>query len=500
MILNDLTPTATLEQVAESLQGLSKELSKASPLMREKAILEATERLVELGLKRYKKLVRVALDFKKKGRKSLDGLTTNVIFPNSLTPNDIQTGEMLYREKEKNEKGFVEKNVGGGVTQNPWTFKEVISKLTEGLEVIDTEGVRIVLATVVSHYIRGDNRLPMWLLVVGPPSSGKTEMITMLKQHPQVYALSELTPKTLVSGMDVEKVASGEDPSLLLKLKDNILAVKDLTTMLSMNRDDKRAIFGQLREVFDGSYKKVFGTGQTVDWEGHMTFLAGVTAEIDRQWLMIQALGPRFLFLRLQLDSRDSVSLKALKVHKKWKEELTDGVGSYFRNLPYGVPPELSEEQIHQTAALANLISKARSVVQHDKDGDVEEVYEAEMPARIVKQMASLLQALAMTEARREIDDTDMQALVRVGFDTLPPRRAWILKSLIKANRPLTVGEMRKGSAFDFHVLDQAAGDMKGLEVLEEGVNDSKTITYTIHPSLSNAISLLRPFFSPGES
>lgn len=492
MIMNELTRESTLEQVAEAIQGLAKQLAKASPLLRAKSIIDAQERLVELGLKRYKGLVKVGLEMKK-GKKSMTSQSQMPDFPNSLNYNEIPRENVRTEVYIKNEYG---KSVGGGVEQNPWTFKEVISKLKEGLEFIDAEGVRVVLATIISHYIRGDNRLPVWLLIVGPPSSGKTEMITMLKQHPQVYALSELTSRTLVSGMDIEKVTSGEDPSLLLKLKDNIIAVKDLTTMLSMDKDGKKAIFGQLREVFDGSYKKVFGTGQTVDWEGYLSFIAGVTAEIDRQWLMIQSLGPRFLFLRLKLDDRETVSNKALRVHTKWKQELTDGVGSYFRNLPYGEPPELDEDRIHQTAALADLISKARSVVMHDRDGDIEEIFEAEMPARIVKQMASLLIGLAMSEARSEINDEDVQALVRIGMDTLPPRRAWIIHAILRAGKPLTVAEMRKSSPFDFHVLDQAAQDLKGLEVLEEGVNDSKTITYSIHPSLQYAIDLLRPFFT----
>ena len=74
-------------------------------------------------------------------------------------------------------------------------------------------------------------------------------MLNGLKGMEGTFWLSELTENTLLSGLD-EK--GKPEPSLLMKLKDEVLIFKDFTTILSMPRDRLRAILAQLREIYDG--------------------------------------------------------------------------------------------------------------------------------------------------------------------------------------------------------------------------------------------------------
>src|SRR4051812_42252631 len=118
MTLSELTQTSTLEQVAEAIQGLAKQLSKSSPLMRAKVEMEAQERLVELGLKKYKKLVKVGLELRK-GKSQGRALTENVNFPNSLNYNTYSTETVRYKVEEKNIEGEKEINGEGGTPPIP---------------------------------------------------------------------------------------------------------------------------------------------------------------------------------------------------------------------------------------------------------------------------------------------------------------------------------------------------------------------------------------------
>ena len=74
-----------------------------------------------------------------------------------------------------------------------------------------------------------------------------------------------------------------------------ILAFKDLTTVLTMHREARAQIIGQLREVADGKTEKSFGNGLRVEWEGKLGLIAGVTPVIDEQHAFLPVMGERFV-------------------------------------------------------------------------------------------------------------------------------------------------------------------------------------------------------------
>ena len=108
---------------------------------------------------------------------------------------------------------------------------------------------------------------PLWAFLIASPSMGKTETIDACHSVDDTYMLSSLTPQTLASGWDREdewvkenlKGVKGfknvkEDASLLWKLTDKTVLMKDFTSVLTMHRDKRSEIFGQLREIYDGAY------------------------------------------------------------------------------------------------------------------------------------------------------------------------------------------------------------------------------------------------------
>ena len=91
----------------------------------------------------------------------------------------------------------------------------------------DSEVPEIILATVVANQLKGP---PVWLMLISPPSSGKTIALEPLDALPNTKLLSKLTEKTLLSGMPDQ---NGKPASLLLQLGPKpTLVVKDLGTML----------------------------------------------------------------------------------------------------------------------------------------------------------------------------------------------------------------------------------------------------------------------------
>lgn len=182
----------------------------------------------------------------------------------------------------------------------------VLAAFDELLLMPDHGAILVALAGVVANYASGD---VVWPLLVGPPGCGKSEIVTATTKAPGVWALSSLTPQTLLSGFE----RKGEPASLLLQIGDfGILAFKDLTTVLTMAREAKGQIIGQLREVADGKTEKSFGNGLRLEWEGKLGLIAGVTPVIDEQHSFLAIMGERFLLYRMPEVSRRDLARRAL--------------------------------------------------------------------------------------------------------------------------------------------------------------------------------------------
>ena len=165
----------------------------------------------------------------------------------------------------------------------------------------DFQAIRIVLGAIQSHYLNlGD---PAWLFVVAPPGTGKTTMGIMgAAGLREVVSLSDFTESTFLSGFH-----GHQQPGLLEKLGHTqsvgnvhtttgnaIFLAKDFTTVLTMRREKRGVILGQLREIHDGEFKRDFGTGVSKIWRGRVTIIAAVTPVLDRHYSIFSTLGERF--------------------------------------------------------------------------------------------------------------------------------------------------------------------------------------------------------------
>jgi hypothetical protein len=186
------------------------------------------------------------------------------------------------------------------------TLTDVHEAVGRWLRLPSFDGLDVALATVIANRMDGD---PLWLFLVAPPSGSKTEIIRALTDVPNIYPLSSLTAQTFASGFE----RRGVETSLLPKLDGRVLTLKDFGTVLTMYREKRAEILAQLREIYDGSFKKEFGNGKSVDWAGKVGLLAGCTPVIDRGDSAVnQALGERFLIYRLRSEPGTGVARRAM--------------------------------------------------------------------------------------------------------------------------------------------------------------------------------------------
>lgn len=289
----------------------------------------------------------------------------------------------------------------------------------------DLQAARIILGTAFAHYIPDTN--PIWMFVVGPPSSGKTAItITALsglqgmfgdgnkwgqredgggdseidimtapqalkendhyKHDEAVEILSTINPNTFLS----HQIGGGkgkDDPGLLEQISQapptlekggarkivtgNLLClVPDFTVMASMRRDIRGEIMGQLRRIYDGQFEKKIGTRQTKIWMGKMSMLAATTPVIDKYTSIDSALGERFIQLNWR-SSRDigrGVFTLQMMMRKAAGFKVKGPLQELTKDLFYENEAKLvilpfNSPVLDRFAALAELISDARSSV-----------------------------------------------------------------------------------------------------------------------------------------
>jgi hypothetical protein len=294
----------------------------------------------------------------------------------------------------------------------------------------DYELVDVALATVAANLLPCD---PLWLFLVGPPSSGKTEVIGSLGGVSHVFPLSSLTPQTFASGFESK---SGET-SLLPRLHGKTLTMKDFGTVLTMYREKKAEILAQLREIYDGSFSKRWGNGKALDWTGKVGLLAGVTPIIDREYSLNQVLGERFLLYRVTGAAPNEIALRALRQTdaKRQRQRLREIVAAFFTEMPHE-PPSIPEPVLQALVALAVLAARARSPVFFDIRNEIDFVPPPESPGRIAKQLGVLAQALALVRGAPVVDVAAYTTVARIAQDTMPAQRRTMLDVVLDADHP----------------------------------------------------------------
>lgn len=333
-------------------------------------------------------------------------------------------------------------NVSVAAPKPTITLQDVRDAYKTYLLIDDDAVIDAPLAAHVAHGFAESEAVA--LVVVGPSSSVKTEVVCPLGS-PKIkgHSISDLTSKTLVSGWRSSK----GNASLLNTLHDNVLVIKDLTTILSGRADERAKVLGQLREILDGSYQQEWGNGESIDWTGKLSVVAACTPVLDQHHAAIAQLGTRFLYIRTAIDDPNAIALKAMKdgaaskqARANAKQVVVDFLGQ-FLPVPLntiGLPDEHCDKLAHWATFLAT----ARTPVIRDSYGrEIVEAPVVEGPARAVKQLHQLAAARARLDGRRTIEGADLAFATRIAWDSIPLLRARVLASVLK-KREVTIKDV----------------------------------------------------------
>lgn len=334
---------------------------------------------------------------------------------------DPATGEVL--------EDAAEPQLEEGPEPVPLTEAEAVFRRWLGPE-YDLDAMRAVVATAAAERLDGD---PLWLLVLSGSGNAKTETVQALDGIAATITSTVSSPGALLSGTSRRERSKDATGGLLAKMGPRgVLVIKDVTSILSMNRDTRAEVLAALREVYDGRWSRNLGSdgGQTLEWSGRLALIGAVTTAWDTAHAVIASMGDRFVVLRMDSSTgRQAAGRRAIANtghETAMRAELAAAVAGVLAGMD-PTPVELTESEAAALLSAADLVTLARTAVEFDYRGDVIDAHAPEMPTRFAKQLAQVVRGAVAVGMTR---DDALRLAVRCARDSMPPLRLAIVDDL----------------------------------------------------------------------
>jgi hypothetical protein len=309
----------------------------------------------------------------------------------------------------------------------------------------DTDALDVMLAVAAVEKFNDFSDL-VWLLLVSGPGNAKTETVQSLDGIGATVTSAISSEAALLSATPKRERAKNATGGLLRKVGNRgVLVIKDVTSILSMNRDLRARVLAALREIYDGRWYREVGTdgGQTIPWEGRIAVIGAVTTAWDAAHAVISTMGDRFVLVRLDSTTkRQAAGRKAIGNtgdEQKMRAELAAAVAGVLAGMA-AEPTTITSEETDVLLAAADLVTLARTGVEYDYRGDVIDAHAPEMPTRFAKQLAQIVRGAVAVGVRRPVA---LRLAIRCARDSMPPLRLAIIEDLAQHPHSST-SEVRK--------------------------------------------------------
>ncbi|MFC1926215.1 ArsR family transcriptional regulator [Chloroflexota bacterium] len=339
------------------------------------------------------------------------------------------------------------------------TLEQVKTTLRQHFEIKDWQGVDIILAVAVAHWFSGEM---LWLRLIGPSRSGKTELLRVIVEHPDCAEIEMLTPAAFRGGFK-------KGQKLLDRIKGKLVITKDIASILTSRKDMRNEIFGVLRGIKDGRLTSDFGSD-----EGHLVqearfdwIIAATTSGIEQQRQLDSLLGQRFIDLRWQPGNREKMAFRAATNNPNLehiREELIVDVSSLlFRAAEVSKNEQytLGESELRWVAKVADTVAVLRTSVMQDRQGNILNLPEPEVGTELAQGFSRVVRGLLC------LGFNDWRPYIsRIAWDSVPSLREKILRSL--ENNPQTVDELEASTGIPKRTIYYHLEHLELLKVVKD--------------------------------
>lgn len=335
-----------------------------------------------------------------------------------------------------------------------------------------------------------DSVNPVALIYVGPPSAGKTTVVSMFegatfKGQDLCYRSDKFTTASFVSQSAKVTQEDLEKVDLLPRIKHKVLLTPELSTIFRGKEDELAERFSTLTRVLDGQgYTTDSGTHGQRGYTGDYLFAwLGATTPFDYSvWKVMAQLGSRMFFLVMDaaaeptvehLVSANSKSVAYEEGVRRCRSAIQLLLESIFtlhggfRGLSWK-QEENSPEVLGDIARCAKLLALLRTPYEKDRPS------QPESPHRANAVLYNLARGHALVCGRMRLSADDVPIVAQITLSSIPVYRRAVLMAFARSEgKPLTVKQIEGAARVTRHTAEAIMDEMEwlGLAIHEKHGN-----------------------------
>lgn len=339
--------------------------------------------------------------------------------------------------------------------------------------------------------------IPIWLMMIGPPSSGKSVLLKALMGIPGMKEGGSISGESaLLSGVGKKDRDKDSTGGLMREIGlRGGLVINEFTAILSIPHEPLGKLLAALRQVYDGNWIRRVGEGggRQLEWgPGKVGGFAGCTESIDDHHKVMSDMGERWIFYRFPMSTGFQESFTAINRsgQSEMGKMIQDVTGAFFEGLglewpdtdtPFEGKRPLTTNESNKLIAIAMLASRCRSSIIRNERREVERVPQPERPTRITEVLAQLYLGLE----RIGLEERERWGTIRkVALDCMPQTRKQILEAVVT----LQYGTLGVDSTRTIPTLTVSTTTREKVKERACGVNDFMRATRCSEASTRRAV------------
>lgn len=366
--------------------------------------------------------------------------------------------------------------------------------------------LKLILAVAASCSFPNSSML--WLLLVGVPSSGKTDIVRLIKEADTTYYLDNLTQNAFISGERANKDNKVYD--LLPLLDKKCLVIKDWTSIFSLDERMTKKLLGDLVGIYDKEFTKFSSRRGNIGYVSAFSQLGCITpATLNRHTHYMNMVGPRFLCYTMPSSTLESENQSYEQIFSNQDRSLIEKearlyVSSYLAQLVQKSPniKPLSKEVQGYLRIAAELMSKCRGIVIlqsasfKNESGEDVKYYEVldvqiEQPWRAVQQLITLAKYLAFVMDKDEVGVSELTIIKEIVLSSMPADRSQALRVVKNQDGAITAKGLTEFFDRSIKTSRRLLDELVALKVLEK-IKGTGTLAsdYKIYSHFQNFLLL----------
>ena len=366
--------------------------------------------------------------------------------------------EGVSREMNREVDEIAKKQIGGDI--------KIVQEIVEGNFPRLWEATDACLSVCATLFLN-DLTNPVGINLLGPPSCGKTTVLSFFYEVPYCYKSDHFTPASFVSHSVNVKKKDLAKIDMLPKIKDRIMIIPELAPVFSKRKEYLEENIGVLIRVFDGQgFQSDTGAQGRRGYSGeHLFAWLGATTPLPyRVWQTMGKLGSRWLFMlmpkELAFEEQQDLEVDDLINNVTYKDKVNqcrEVIGNYlnvlFEKYKWHIDKEsgkvkvghkiewdrkVDKEHIRSIVSIAQLVARARSTVSiWTEKGDSDEAYSyaqpiKEVPSRLKSILYNLARGHAIIHQRTRLSEDDVIFVTRIALSSMQDDRREVMRLLLR--------------------------------------------------------------------